>query len=272
MKIKLITLFFVLTTSAGLVFAKNESKIVSPKEMKQIEEKLEEALKTKNLDKKKKSSLYLLAARELFQYRFYDKAEKYLLSAIQMDSEDNKSEAYINLIAIAIIQKDKSKVQAMLDQAKIYFTKNNQYKNKEINYYLESIENYLLPNKEVSGLYGAFVQEEKLINLIEQKDYQKAFSLFNAKEIMNTTDDFNIVIYDTLNVLLHKKAVQTLFCYKQYQKYPKAYVYNIILCGLLNDYLQQGKLDPKHLKRAESYFQKDDKRKMYLLKMLKDLK
>lgn len=274
MKIILITFFLI---GPSLLFAMNESRIVSPKEMVQIETMFKEAVKTKNLSNKKILSLHLIAGKELFQYRFYDKAEQYFLNAVNIKAEENKSDGYINLIAIGLIKKDKSKVQTAYDQARNYFLKNDHYKNKEINYYLNSVESYLLSEdgikaKDVSGFYGAFFQEEKLISLIQKKEYKKAFSSINSKEMINSNDDFNIIIFDVLNVIINKKEVQTLYCNKQYQKYPKSYVYTVILCSLLNDYLQKGKFDPKHIQRAEKYFKKDDEEKMYLFNMLKDVK
>ncbi|MBC7540485.1 MAG: hypothetical protein H7281_16795 [Bacteriovorax sp.] len=80
------------------------------------------------------------------------------------------------------------------------------------------------------------------------------FSNLNPKAMKNAKEDFNITVYESLNDLINKKSVNELFCNKQFKKYPTSYAYNIIICGLLNDYLQNGTFDNNHLKRAEKYF------------------
>jgi hypothetical protein len=276
MNLNLIAIILLLFTHTEMTYSQTESKIISPKEIKLIEDRVQKELVSKNLDEKKKFYLNLLAARELYQYRFYDKSEIYYLNAIKMNIEEDKTEALINLIAIAIIKKDKTKVQMYFDQANNYFNKYPKYKNKEIDYYLKSIENYLplkngIEPKAVSGFYGRFTHEESLINLLKNKEYHKAFSTLNPAAMKNSDDDFNITVFDSLNVLINKKSVKELYCNKQYKKYPSSYAYNIIICGLLNDYLQKGKFENKHLKNAEKYFNNDDKEKLYLLTMVKEI-
>jgi hypothetical protein len=276
MNLHRLVLICLLFTQSTMVYSQTDSKIITPTEMKQIEERVQKELASKNLDQKKKFYLNLLAGRELYQYRFYDKAKIYYQNAIKMNIKEDKTEAFINLIAIAIIKKDKPKVQLAYDQAKNYFIEYPKFKNQEIDYYLKSIDKYLpfkneIDPKEITGFYGRFAHEENLINLLKNKEYQKAFSNLNPNAMINAEDDFNITVFDSLNVLLNKKSVNALFCNKQFKKYPTSYAYNIIICGLLNDYLHNGKFDSKHLKRAEKYFKNEDIEKYYLLTMIKEI-
>lgn len=259
------------TTIAG----EPESKILSKKELQKIENRVQQELKNKNLSEDKKFYLNLLAARELYQYRFYDKASRYYQNALEMKVTENKSEAYINLIAIAIDKNDKDKVSALYQDSKNYFEKNPQFKTTDIEYYLKTLENYL-PSKnnkappEVTGFYGRFAHEENLINLIKSHDYQKAFGLLNPQGIAQSTNDFNITVYDSLNVLVNRKDVKTLYCNKQYKQYPDSFAMSTIICSLLNDYLDKGKFEEKHLKLADLYF-KENGEKKYIFDMVNEL-
>ncbi len=252
-----------------------DSKILSKKELKKIEERVQQELKNKSLPEEKKFFLNLLAGRELYQYRFFEKAARYYQNAIEMNVSENKSEAYINLIAIAIDKNDKEKVRSLYEDSKNYFQKNPQFKTADIDYYFKTLENYLPLKKnqmppEVKGFYGRFAHEENLINLIKAHEYQKAFSLLNPQGAAQSTNDFNITIYDSLNVLLHKKEVKTLYCNKQYKQYPDSFAMSTIICSLLNDYLEKGKFEDKHVKLADLYF-KENSEKKYIYDMVGEL-
>lgn len=274
-KLILVLMALYLTTPKTLL-AENESKMISKKELKMIEDRVQSELGGKILDDKKKFFLNLLAGRELYQYRFFDKAETYYRNALNIKVDENKSEAYINLMAIGINRGDKEKVKIVFNEAHHYFGKNPSYKTSEISYYLTTIENYL-PNKTgkvpvpVQGFYGRFAHEENLINLIKNKDYQKAMSLLNPESLKSSTNDFNITVYDSLNVYLNKKNVKELFCDKQYKQYPNSFATSTILCSLLNDYLHEGKFSEQHLKKANLYFTENSENK-YLFELVKEIK
>lgn len=252
------------------------SKILSPKELKKIEERVQDELKGTNLSTEKKFFLNLLAGRELYQYRFFDKASQYYRNAIAMNIDENKTEAYINLMAIAIDKGDKEKVRALYKETLDYFTRNSQFKTKEIDYYLSTIENYL-PGKsseknppKVEGFYGRFAHEENLINLIKEKNYEKAFSLLNPDGVARSTSDFNITVYDALNVVLKRKNAGQLYCSKQYKQYPNSFAMSTIVCSLLTDYMEKGKFEDKHVKTANLYF-KENPEKQYIYELVNEL-
>ena len=136
----LFTLFFSTTFSIN---ANAQSAVVSAKEVSALEESIDKELKSSKLDNKKKLIATLLAGREFYQYRFYDKSKKYYHLAIAIDTKENKSEAYINLIAIALLSKDKKDIQKSHDGAKKYFNDNKKYNSEEIGYYLSSIEGFI---------------------------------------------------------------------------------------------------------------------------------
>ncbi len=255
-------------------FSELKSKVLSDKELKMIEDRVQTELKGKNLDDKKKFFLNLRAGRDLYQFHYYDKAETYYRNAINSSVDENKSEAYINIIAIGINQENKDKVKKSFDEAREYFSHNPKYKTNDVDYYMKAIEAYL-PGKnkaptELKGFYGRFAREENLENLLKDKEYAKAFSLINPEGLKNSTSDFHIIVYDSLNVYLNKKNVHELYCDKQYKEYPKSFAASIVTCALLNDYLKDGKFNEAHLKRAQSYFAAN-KEKNYLFEMVKEI-
>ena len=102
--IYLLLIFFSFSTHSQTEPGKNQSQLISPKELEMIEIEVTQKLKSNQLDHSKKFLIYMLAGRELYQYRFYDKAKKYYQSALQLDVPDNKSESYINLMAISLVE------------------------------------------------------------------------------------------------------------------------------------------------------------------------
>lgn len=255
------------------VFSQDDSKIISPKEIALIESRVQSELSSKKLSNEKKFLLNTLAGRELYQFRFYKRAQKYYEDALNVKTKENKTEPLVNLMAIAINLNDKTLVETQYKKALDYFDKNKSYKTSEVDYYLKSIAAYL-NNKEikkVEGFYGAFAHEENLINLIKNKEYLKAFSALNPEAVKKSTNNFNIIVYDSLNTLINKNKVTELHCSKDYQLYPKAYTYSVILCGLLTDYKSTTQFSPEKLKRAEIYFSTDNPEKMYLLEMVKEI-
>jgi hypothetical protein len=269
MKTLLLIFIFVLSTSNAFA----ESKMISKKEIEAMEAEAQKQLQSRNLDNKTKLLAYLLAGREFYQYRYFDKSKKYYQGALKVDTNENKSEAYINLMAIALIEKDKGSLEDVFKQAEVYFKKNPAKNTKEVKYYMDSISSYLSgkKNPDIKGYYAHFLSEENLISLVKNKEYQKALSTLNPAALEQSDNSADAVLYDALNVSVHKKNVKNLYCEKELKQYPDAYTYTVLICGLLNDYLTTAKFDEKRLARAERYFA-EEKSRMYLLEMVKEIK
>lgn len=254
----------------------SQSKIISDKDVKIIEEQVEKELNNPKNDSAKKFQLNMLTAREAYQFRFYDKSFHYYSNAIAMDVDADKTEAYINRIAISILANDKKRITENYDDAKKYFSKNQKYKTQSVDYYLATIEKSLSLDPSIGprpvGYLGAYAQDENFTNLLKNKQYQKAFSLIDSEKIKKSKSTLQVTSFDTLNVLLNKKNVKELYCNKDFKKFPDDYSYGILVCRLLNDYLKDGKFSAKNMKRAETYFKAEDPGKQYLLDMIKEIK
>jgi tetratricopeptide (TPR) repeat protein len=86
-----------------------------------IEKVVLEKIKAKNLSSKDTQIIYMLAGREFFNYKMYNKSEEYYLKVLEINSNDNKSEALINLMTISLLAKDQTKASLYLKNAKEYF-------------------------------------------------------------------------------------------------------------------------------------------------------
>jgi TPR repeat protein len=270
-KLLILIILFVFNYSAY-----SQSKILTSNELKVLEDRLNSELANKNLPDKKKFFLTLFAARELMQFRFYEKAQVYYQKAIEMKLGENATESYINLIAIAIIEKDKNKVKIAYENALDYYTKNPKLKTLSIDYYLTSIAVYLNTKdadkkNNIKGYYGHFLQDENLVNLLKNGSFDEAFSLLNPDKIKGSTNDIGIITYDVLNVYINKKATKELFCEKNLKLYPNSFAASIVLCVLLTDYLKLGAYTDKNLKRAKLYFDENPERQ-YLFDIVKKIK
>lgn len=269
-------LFFIIAIMSlfGFYTGNSYAQMLTADQVKVIEAQIDKELLSSKLDSKKKLIANLLAGREFYQYRFYDKSKKYYEAAKKIETKENKSEAYINLIAIGLMSKDKKEMQNAFDEATKYFKKNTPYNTTDIQYYMNSMKNYLSGKHsgELKGFYGHFVREGNLIDLVKKKNYQEALSKLNPAGMEEAGTNLEVIIYDALNVALHKKSVKKLYCLNEYKKYPNAYTYSSLICGLLNDYIEKSEFNSERMKRAQKYFTEEDNEKIYLLDVVKEIK
>lgn len=116
-----------------------------------------------------------------------------------------------------------------------------------------------------------FFYDVKLKTLIENKLYERALLSMNPNHFVDQENARYKIIYDMLNVKIHKKSVRKLYCLNDFQKNPEDYQYSSLLCDLLINYLKDGKIDSSHIKVLEEYFFKHDLEERYLLQLAKDL-
>lgn len=275
MSMKPVFLTLILCLSMHSNHATAQSKLVTSEQLKSIEEQVDLQLSSASLDNDKKLLANLLAGREFYQYRFYDKSKKYYTVASALPANGNKTEAYINLMAISVATKNKQELRVNFDQAQNYFNKNIQLKTEEVKYYLNAIETYLTGKSTtvVKGFYGPFAQEGALVELMKNKKYAEVLASINP-EALESDDQISLetIIYDVANVALNKKSVKKMYCTPEFKKYPNAYTYGVLVCGLLSDYLEVSKFNAERFKRAESYFSKDNVEKSYLFEAVKEIK
>lgn len=256
-------------------YSSTPSKILTSEQLKAIEEQVDRELKSEKLDDTKRLAANLLAGREFYQYRFFDKSKKYYEAAIALPVNGNKTEAYINLMAIAVTAKKKQELKVQYDLAQDYFKKNQNLNTDEVKYYLAAIESHLTgkSSSPVKGFYGPFAKESSLVELFKNKKYSDVLVAINP-EALESDEQITLetIIYDSANVALNKKSVKKMYCMPEYKKYPNAYTYGVLLCGLLNDYVETSKFNAERLKRAETYFSKDNTDKAYLFEVVKEIK
>lgn len=251
------------------------AQVLSEKDVKLIQEKVDAQLKDTSLSEDKKLLLAITTAKEAFSFHYYDLANKYYEIAIKSSSKENKAEAYINRLAISLKQKEKSKISTQLEELKKYIQANDKYKTKEIEYYIKSIDASLSHNESpenIPGFYGQYATEEQFKNLITDKKYDKALAFINPNVLAENNDSFTVISYDTLNILVNKKNVTKLYCSEELKKYPDAYAYGPLICQLLTDYLKSGKMQKGNLARTEKYFKTNSPNMKFLFEAVKGIK
>ena len=116
------------------------------------------------------------------------------------------------------------------------------------------------------------IDEESLEKLIKHKAYEKAFHALPKRKVEQLNNHYYVIVYDLLHVKLKKRSVKELLCKEENKKDPDAYTYYGLLCDLLMDYLDDGKIAEKNLHLVEEYFLKHDQKKFYLFYLARDLK
>lgn len=116
------------------------------------------------------------------------------------------------------------------------------------------------------------IDEEALEKLIKKKSYEKAFHALPRLQVEQSKNHHYIIVYDLLHIKLKKRNVKELLCREENKKDPDAYTYYGVLCDLLIDYLDDGKIKDRNLHNVEEYFLKHDQKKFYLFHLARELK
>lgn len=265
--------FFAISLFFNVAQASEISAVAAPQEIEMVEKALQNELASKEYTNDKKFFIILGAAREFYIYRSYDKARQYYEQAIAQDTKENKSEAYINLLAIEFNARNKDAVQTEYARARSYFNENSKYFTEDIKSYFSLVDNYLNDDQQtnITGFYGHFSREENLISLLKKKDFERALASLNPEAIKDSKNDFAKIAYDLLVVHKNKRNIKELQCEAKFKQYPHAYTYHILLCDLLIQYLEDGQFRKDSLERTEIYFKDTDKDRAYLFEILKEI-
>lgn len=259
-----------------LAFAK---RILPDDTITKLEGELKKQTELKSVSKERKFYLYVLAGREFLNYRYLDKSEEYYQKSIALSLPLDATEAYINLISIAIRKGNQSNIKNRVESAIDYFyRKNPSLLNPALRRHLDFLVVTFLnggmqeQRKKVYNdyIYGDYARMRQLENNIQKREYIKAYLALNPNGLENADIGLKIT-YDLLNVIVNRSIVKKLFCEKLYNKYPNDYSYPMKICRILKDYLKEGRVDQQHIVNLEEYFESNYKDKVYLLEAVKYL-
>jgi hypothetical protein len=118
---------------------------------------------------------------------------------------------------------------------------------------------------------GNLPDEETLEKLIKQKSYEQALRMLPKLKVEQSKNPYYIIVYDLLNVKIKKRNVKDVLCKEDNKNDPENYTYHGLLCDLILDYLDDGKITDKNLRNVEEYFLKHDQKKFYLFILGRDL-
>jgi len=250
-------------------------EIFSSKTIKQIESEVQKQMKAQSLTDEKRYYFYLLAGREFLSYNYLDYSQKYYDMALALKFKANHSEAYLKLLAIAVLKK--KNIQKAFDSANTYFKDHPKDLTVEMKDYLNFIEySYLskktkeLKDNVYKGFYGQYAGWKDVEEKIKSKSFIEALASLNPDGLQKA-DIGSKVTYDLLNVVVNHERASGLLCEETYQKYPTAYSYSMMICGSLKKYLKEKKLSKNDLKALEDYFKDNHQEKNYLLIPLREL-
>lgn len=268
----------ILLMSSQLYAGNRPTALLSEKEINAIENQAKSLLEQTPIEKEKLFYMYMIAGRELYNYRIDDRALKYYQKAIDLDVDADKSEAYFNIVNIYLQKEgeDKSKeVQEVIESAQKYLKENPKYSSDEKLSFLNSLLKSEKGEESESTLafYDIFFTERNLARQIRSGEYQKAFAMYNPEGVKQS-DIGTKAIFDLVRVLVVGKDVspESLLCHDSYQRYPNSHSYSMKICGILNEFLEKGEVSSSRLDDLEDFFQNNYRNLRYLHQAAKDLK
>jgi hypothetical protein len=261
------------------VFAQEikETTLFTKKDIEATEVEIQKVINSKNYKPEEVFNLTVLGARELFQYRHYDKSKIYYRRALEMKVASNKSEAYINLIAIILVEnksiKDNAEVKKLLAESADYYKKNPKFETEDIKAYRESIKSLVagVPNLDLQTLFPQYELSSSIETLIKEKKYQEVLLSYNPQAVFGATDIDTKIHYDVVNILVNKNKKNELACAATMKKYPDSYSYSVKICKILKEYQDTKKLSSSKLSDLNEYFKTNHSDKSYLARALADL-
>ena len=256
-----------------------DAKIVSDETIKKIEKEFQKQMGLASVSKEKIFYIHMLAAREFLNYGYLEKSEKYYQKSIDLNPHLNATEAYLNLVLIAIRQKEEPKIKKRIESALDYFYKKNKallnpVLKRHLSFLSVAFLNKGSPEQKEKVyndyMYGYYARLKQIERDIEQGKFTKAYLGFNPNGLEHT-DIGTKTTYDLLNIIVNKKKVKKLLCRPIYDKYPKAYSYSMKVCKILKKFRKEGKISPKYITNLENYFKSNHQDKKYVLKAVKHL-
>jgi len=241
--------------------------------MEEIEKFFLDEMKVSKPSKVSKFFFYNLAAREFYTYKFYKKSLEYYELAIAMDVKEDKTEAFINLMAIEHAR-DRKITQATFDRVMKHFKSSGKIKDGGIAHYMEFISNSFFsekPTEEFQGFYGQFSKDKSIKKYITNKEYKKALSLINSQSI-DSSDIVNRVQYDLLRSLVLGKSKIKLSCKDTLDKYPHSFSWSMGVCRTLVKYQKGRTPSSRDVSKIKSSLEKQSESRLYFVKALEDLK
>ncbi len=235
----------------------------------------------KGLPPERRFYLYLLAGRELLDWKAYVWARKYFQLAVDQDTQDDKSEAYVKLVHLAYLDQDKALTKKMLGRLDDYWKEREARGHKahkaqglEVHYRAwadpENKSAYEAAVKAGSG--PALAMDSALhYQLMRSGQYKEALAgLHPGKVIASQSVDLQAE-FDLLNILVNKDSRHTLTCEQLWEKFKNSYSYGILICGILKDFQANGKVTPAKLKELDDYFDVFDEDMHFLAEAVKKL-
>jgi tetratricopeptide (TPR) repeat protein len=238
-----------------------------------IENEFLKNLDSKSLSKSERFQYYNLAARELYNFNFYKKSSEYYKKAIALNTKEDLTEAYINLMAIDHATLGKVKEETY-KKALNYFKSSKKINETGIKKYMGFIESNFInksSKKEFKGFYGQYSIDTNVKDLIKNKNYKKALSFYNDKNMVS--NDINTrLTYDILRSLVYGKNKSYLYCARGIENQSK-FSWITMSCRVLLNYQKGRKPSSKELGSIKKSMElSDSMNKYYLISTLGELK
>ena len=235
-------------------------------ELKQFKKNVRQNLKKSSMSQKKRFYKLLEVGKKFhYVYKAYNEARDYYDLAIEVETEVDKSEVYIERVLISLKNHETDKLEKDYKALISYLgpQKKSKYKLllENVKFFLEKKHNKKIPN----NFYSEFLRDYKLKKLMALNEFSKAYEMIQQKNI-EKADISTIAINDLLKVLNKKRNISSnsLHCKKTYQDHPHSYSYSMKICGLLIDYLNTGRVNKSNKADLKDFLKTHYPKKMYL--------
>jgi hypothetical protein len=232
---------------------------------------LKELTKLPLLSQEKEWFLIMSAAREFKAYNYLKKSQDYYLKAFNHSYQGDKSEAVIELLALAYDQQEE--LAPHVERAQTWFKKNPNHASKEIKDWLHLMNGYTkgeTPTRDIPTYHLIWAQDQRIQELMKAHKYSEAYQLLGPQSL----EEANIndkIRYDLLtSLVMGKKASPSLWCAPVLAEYPTSITWSMRVCRYLKAW-REGTKSPETITSIKEQLNKENPERLYWVQALDKL-
>ena len=215
--------------------------------------------------------LLMSAAREFKSYNYLKKSHEYYLKAFNHSHKGDKSEAVIELLALA--QEQNQDLTPHLKRAEDWFKANPNYATKEIKNWLRLMAGHTkgeTPLQDIQAYHLVWARDQRIQELMKEKKFQEAYQLLGPQKLAEANINDKIR-YDLLaSLAIGKKASPPLWCAPVLAEYSTSLTWSMRVCRYLKAW-REGKKSTETISTIKEQFKKENPERLHWVQALEKL-
>lgn len=215
--------------------------------------------------------LLMSTAREFKSYNYLKKSQDYYLKAFNHSHKGDKSEAVIELLALAHEQNEN--LAPSLERAQKWFKDNPSLATDEIKNWLRLMEGHqsgATPTQDIQAYHRVWARDQRIHELMKAKKFKEAYQLLGPQKLTDANINDKIR-YDLLaSLAMGKKTAPPLWCAPVLTEYSTSLTWSMRVCRYLKAWREE-KRSTETIATIKEQFKKENPERLYWVQALEAL-